>query len=34
MTRGDILTLLRWRDADGHEFEASPASVLFGGHWG
>lgn len=34
MSRGDILSLLRWRDADGNEFEASPASVLFGGHWG
>lgn len=34
MIAGDITSLLRWRAADGHEFEASPASVLFGGHWG
>jgi len=34
MVEGDLLTLLRWQDADGRVFEASPAAVLLGGHWG
>lgn len=34
MKKGDMATLLRWRDASGAEFDASPASVLLGGHWG
>lgn len=32
--QGDMLTPVLWRDADGTEFTASPASVLLGGHWG
>lgn len=34
MEQGDMITPLLWRDADGTEFSASPASVLLGGHWG
>jgi nucleoside-diphosphate-sugar epimerase len=33
MTQGDLSTRLKWRCAFGHEFEASPTLVLFGGHW-
>lgn len=33
MTPGDLYTPLRWVDAEGNEFPASPATVLFGGHW-
>lgn len=34
MQPGDLTTLLKWQTADGTQFEASPASVLLGGHWG
>lgn len=33
MTPGDMATPLRWRCRKGHEFTASPAAVLKGGHW-
>lgn len=33
MTTGDMATPLRWRCSCGHEFKASPAAVLLGGHW-
>lgn len=33
MTKGDLATPLRWRCKEGHEFMASPALVLLGGHW-
>ncbi|CUH97045.1 hypothetical protein P22_3171 [Propionispora sp. 2/2-37] len=33
MTRGDLYAKLQWRCAFGHEFAASPALVLLGGHW-
>lgn len=33
MVKGDLYTKLKWRYAFGHEFEASPALVLLGGHW-
>lgn len=33
MKKGDMATKLKWRCAEGHEFEASPALVLLGGHW-
>lgn len=33
MTTGDMATPLRWRCGCGHEFKASPAAVLLGGHW-
>ena len=34
MTPGDMSTLLMWKNAEGACFEASPASVALGGHWG
>ncbi len=34
MTPGDMTTLLRWETSSGEQFDASPASVLLGGHWG
>lgn len=34
MTKGDLLTPIRWQTAEGEAFTASPASVLLGGHWG
>lgn len=33
MTAGDLHTPLRWRCVCRHEFKASPAAVLLGGHW-
>jgi len=33
MTKGDMYTPLRWKSADGYEFEARPYTVLFAGHW-
>ena len=33
MIEGDLITPLKWRCAFSHEFEASPATVLLGGHW-
>ncbi|MFW2504162.1 NAD-dependent epimerase/dehydratase family protein [Clostridium diolis] len=33
MVKGALYTKLKWRCAFGHEFEASPALVLLGGHW-
>lgn len=33
MVKGDLYTKLKWKCAFGHEFEASPALVLLGGHW-
>lgn len=33
MTKGDLYTALRWQCASGHEFEATPYTVLFAGHW-
>lgn len=33
MVKGDLYTPLKWRCADGHEFEARPYTVLFAGHW-
>lgn len=33
MNPGDIYTKLKWRCAQGHEFEATPYAVLFAGHW-
>ena len=33
MVKGDMYTPLRWRSADGYEFEACPNTVLFAGHW-
>ncbi len=33
MTPGDMAALLHWRCQCGHEFHASAAAVLFGGHW-
>ena len=33
MVKGDLATKLEWECAFGHRFEASPALVLFGGHW-
>ncbi len=33
MVKGDLYTKLKWSCAFGHEFEASPALVLLGGHW-
>jgi hypothetical protein len=33
MTMGDLYTKLRWRCAEGHEFETSPYAVLKAGHW-
>lgn len=34
MAKGDITGMLKWQTADGTRFDASPASVLLGGHWG
>ena len=31
--RGDIYTPLEWRCAEGHDFQASPFTVLRAGHW-
>lgn len=33
MVKGDMRTKLKWRCQFGHEFEASPALILLGGHW-
>ena len=33
MAAGDLYTRLRWRCAFGHVFEATPNTVLKGGHW-
>lgn len=33
MTKGDLRTKLKWECAFGHQFEASPALILLGGHW-
>ncbi len=33
MTKGDMTTKLKWKCWRGHEFEMTPNSVLFGGHW-
>jgi hypothetical protein len=33
MKEGDLFTKLKWKCAFDHEFEASPALVLLGGHW-
>lgn len=33
MVKGDLQTKLKWECAFGHQFEASPALVLLGGHW-
>lgn len=33
MEQGDFRTPLLWQCAEGHQFEASPALVLLGGHW-
>lgn len=34
MVKGDLYTPLRWQDADGREFSATPCTILLGGHWG
>jgi hypothetical protein len=33
MQKGDMWTKLKWRCAEGHEFLASPFTVLIGGYW-
>ncbi|MBD5282444.1 MAG: NAD(P)-dependent oxidoreductase [Bacteroides sp.] len=33
MTPGNLADKLRWQCSCGHEFDASPLAVLFGGHW-
>ncbi len=33
MVQGDLYTPLKWRCHDGHEFEASPYTVIKAGHW-
>ena len=33
MVKGDMVTKLKWRCHNGHEFEASPTLILLGGHW-
>lgn len=33
MLKGDLSTKLKWECAFGHQFEASPALIIFGGHW-
>lgn len=33
MEKGDMRTKLKWQCQFGHEFEASPNLILFGGHW-
>jgi hypothetical protein len=33
MTKGDLFTRLTWKCAFDHEFEATPNTVLKGGHW-
>lgn len=33
MTEGDVSSPLEWECSRGHVFRASPATVLFGGHW-
>ncbi len=33
MTKGDLYTPLRWKCCDGHEFSATPYTVLKAGHW-
>ena len=33
MEKGEIYRKVRWRCHDGHEFSASPYTVLKGGHW-
>lgn len=33
MLKGDLRTKLKWECACGHQFEASPALILLGGHW-
>ena len=33
MTKGDLYTKLEWKCHDGHEFFASPYTVLKAGHW-
>lgn len=33
MVKGYLYTPLKWRCAQGHEFEACPYTVLFTGHW-
>jgi len=33
MVKGDMWTKLKWRCAEGHEFEATPFTILFGGFW-
>ena len=33
MAKGDMYTALTWQCASGHEFKATPYTVLFAGHW-
>lgn len=33
MEKGNLAARLRWKCQFGHEFEASPALILLGGHW-
>lgn len=33
MKKGDLWTILRFRCAEGHVFEASPFTILIGGYW-
>jgi nucleoside-diphosphate-sugar epimerase len=33
MAKGDLYTKLKWQCTFGHQFEASPALILLGGHW-
>lgn len=33
MNKGDLYTKLKWRCHEGHEFMASPYTILFGGFW-
>jgi nucleoside-diphosphate-sugar epimerase len=33
MNKGDLWTKLQWQCAEGHVFEASPFTILFGGYW-
>lgn len=33
MVKGDLYTKLKWRCHEGHEFMASPYTILFGGFW-
>ena len=33
MTKGDMVTKLKWQCESGHIFEASPKLIVKGGHW-